>query len=89
MQDMRITLSASMEVYLLLQHSLVIGSQSCSPDLPARGFPGDWKLPLLRLPSQDGSLSLVPLSPFSIFNTLVLPPFEDDGLLFWVPDVRR
>ena len=55
---------------------------------PARGFPGDWKLPLIRLPSRDGSPSLVPLSPFSIFSTLVLPPFEDNGLLFWAPNVR-
>ena len=31
---------------------------------PAGGFPGDWKLPLLRLPSRDESPSLVLLCPF-------------------------
>ena len=25
--------------------------------------------------------------PFLIFNIFVLPPFEDNGLLFWAPDV--
>ena len=33
-------------------------------DPPVRGFPGDWKLPVLRLPSRDGSLSIALLSPF-------------------------
>ena len=39
------------------------------PDPPVRGFPGVWKLPLLRLPSKGGSLSLALLSLFlsSIF----------------------
>ena len=37
------------------------------PDLPVRGFPGVWKLPLLRLPSRDGSLSLALLSLFLSF----------------------
>ena len=34
------------------------------PDPPVRGFPGVWKLPLLQLPSQDGSPSLALLSLF-------------------------
>ena len=34
---------------------------------PLRGFPGVWKLPLLRLPSRDGSLSLALLSLFLSF----------------------
>ena len=34
---------------------------------PVRGFPGVWKLPLLRLPSWDGSLSLALLSLFLSF----------------------
>ena len=34
------------------------------PDPPVRGFPGVWKLPLFRLPSQDGSPSLTLLSLF-------------------------
>ena len=37
------------------------------PDLPVRGFPGVWKLPLLRLPSRDGSPSLTLLSLFLSF----------------------
>ena len=37
------------------------------PDPPVRGFPGVWKLPLLRLPSRDGSLSLTLLSLFLSF----------------------
>ena len=37
------------------------------PDRPVRGFPGIWKLPLLRLPSRDGSLSLTLLSLFLSF----------------------
>ena len=36
-------------------------------DPPVRGFPGVWKLPLLRLPSQDGSPSLTLLSLFLSF----------------------
>ena len=32
--------------------------------------------------------SLVLLCPFLIFNIFVLPPFEDNGLLSWAPDVR-
>ena len=38
--------------------------QKLPPDPPVRGFPGVWKLPILRLPSQDGSLSLTLLSLF-------------------------
>ena len=60
--------------------------QKLPPDLPVRGFPGVWKLPLLRLPSQDGSPSLT-LSSLFFLLYFVLPPFEDNGLLFWVPDV--
>ena len=37
----------------------------------------------LRLPSWDGAPSLPLLSLFYFF----LPSFEDNGLLFWVPDV--
>ena len=36
-------------------------------DLLVRGFPGVWKLPLLRLPSRDGSPSLTLLSLFLSF----------------------
>ena len=54
-------------------------------DLPVRVFPGVWKC-FLRLPSQDRSLSLPLLSHFYLLY-FFLPPFEDNGLLFWVPDV--
>ena len=41
--------------------------QKLPPDLPMRGFPGVWKLPLLRLPSRDRSPSLDLLSLFLSF----------------------
>ena len=54
-------------------------------DSAVRVFPGVWKLlSFLRLPSQDGS-PFLPL--LSLFLSFVLPPFKDNGLLFWVPDV--
>ena len=57
-------------------------------DSPVRVFPGVWKrLSFLRLPSPDRSLSLPLLSFFLSFIYFFLPPFEDNGLLFWVPDV--
>ena len=42
---------------------------------------------ILRLPSQDGAPSLPLLSLFSIFYIFFLPVFEDNNLLFGVPDV--
>ena len=55
-----------------------------STDLAVRVFPGVWKLlSFLRFPSRDGALSLPLLSLFLYF---FLPPFKDNGLLFWVPD---
>ena len=56
-------------------------------DSPVRVFPGVWKLlSFLRLPSWDRSPSLPLLFLFLSF-IFFLPPFEDNGLLFWVPDV--
>ena len=56
-------------------------------DSAVRVFSGVWKLlSLLRLPFQDGALSLL----FCLSSCLLyffLPPFEDNWLLFWVPDV--
>ena len=57
-----------------------------STDSALRVFPGVWKLLLLRLSSRDGAPSLPLLSLFLSF-IFFLPPFEDNGLLFWVPDV--
>ena len=56
-------------------------------DSPVRVFPGVRKLlSFLRLPSWDGSPSLTSFVSFYLFY-FFLPPFEDNGLLFWVPDV--
>ena len=56
-------------------------------DSAVRVFPGVWKLPsFLRLPSR---MNLHPYHFCLSFYLLYffLPPFEDNGLLFWVPDV--
>ena len=56
-------------------------------DLPVRVFPGVWKLlSFLRLPSQDGAPPYLFCLSFYLLY-FFLPPFEDSGLLFWVPDV--
>ena len=55
-------------------------------DSAARVFPGVWKILSLRLPSQDGALSLLLLSLFCLLY-FSLPLFKDNGLLFWVLDV--
>ena len=56
-------------------------------DSAVRVFPGVWKLlSFLRLPSRDVTPSLPLLSLFLSF-IFFLPPFKDNGLLFWVPDV--
>ena len=56
-------------------------------DSAGRVFPGIWKLPSsLRLPSWDGAPFLSFVSLFIVYISF-LPPFEDNGLLFWVPDV--
>ena len=55
-------------------------------DSAVRVFPGVWKPLFLRLPSRNGAPFLPLLSLFLSF-IFFLPPFEDNGLLFWVPDV--
>ena len=55
-------------------------------DSAVRVFPGVWKPLFLRLPSRDRAPSLPLLSLFLSF-IFFLPLFEDNGLLFWVPDV--
>ena len=53
-------------------------------DLAVRLFPSVWKLlSFSRLPSRDRAPSL----PLFVFYIFFLPPFEDNGLLFWVRDV--
>ena len=57
-------------------------------DSPVKVFLDVWKLlSFLRLPSWDRSLSLPLLSLFFNLLYFFLPPFEDNRLLFWVPDV--
>ena len=55
-------------------------------DSAVRVLPGVWKLLFfLRLPSWDRAPSLPLLSLF-LFFYFFLPPFKDNGRLFWVPD---
>ena len=61
------------------------------PKLPTdplvRVFPGVWKLlSFLRLPSQDRAPPYLFCLSFYLLY-FVRPPFKDNGLLFWVPDV--
>ena len=62
-------------------------------DSAGRVFPGVWKPLFLKSPSQDrlpflGQSSLTTsFVSFFIFYILSRPVFEDNGLLFWVPDV--
>ena len=57
-------------------------------DSAVRVFPGVWKiLSFLRLPSRDGAPSLPLFVSLFVFYIFFLLPFEDNGLLFWVPDV--
>ena len=56
-------------------------------DLAARVFPGVWKPLFLRFPSWDGALSLYLLCLLFHLLYFFLLVFEDNDLLFWVPDV--
>ena len=60
-----------------------------STDLPVRGLPGAWKLLLLHdsLPEMSLSPLLFCLSFYLLYS--VLPPFEENGLPFWIPGVLR
>ena len=55
-------------------------------DLAVRVFPSVWKLLFLRLPSRDRAPSL-PLLSLLCLLYFFLSVFEDNELLFWVPDV--
>ena len=56
-------------------------------DSAVRVFPGVWKvLSFLRLTSRDRAPSLLFCLSFYLLY-FFLPPFEDNGLPFWVPDV--
>ena len=55
-------------------------------DSAVRVFPGVWKPLFFRLPSRDGAHPYLFCLSFCLLY-FFLPPFEDSGLLFWVPDV--
>ena len=57
-----------------------------STDSAVRVFPGVWKPLFLRLPSRDGAPSL-PLLSLLCLLYFFLSVFEDNELLFWMPDV--
>ena len=56
-------------------------------DLPVRVFPGVWKLLVFKdsLPGSDLCPYVFCLSFYLLY--FFLPPFEDSGLPFWVPDI--
>ena len=62
-------------------------------DSAGRVFPGVWKPLFFKFPSRDGlpfpGRSSLPTSfvSFFVFYIFPLPVFEDNGLLFWLPDV--
>ena len=56
--------------------------------LPVRGFPGVWKLLCHDSLPRMGLLPLLFCLSFCL-SYFVLPPFEENGLPFWVPGVLR
>ena len=62
-------------------------------DWAGRVFPGAWKPLFLKFPSRDGlpfpGRSSPPHLLCLLFRLLYffLPVFEDNGLIFWLPDV--
>ena len=77
-------------IYLFIYFPLLVMLPSEIPKLPTdppvRGSPGAWKL-LFKgsLPGMGFCPYLFCLSFYLLY--FVLPPFEDNGLPFWVPDV--
>ena len=69
--------------YMILHMFQYHSPKSSHPPLPQS--PKDCSL-FLRLPSRDRAPSLPLLSLFLSF-IFFLPPFEDNRLLFWVPEV--
>ena len=59
---------------------------SLATDLTVRVFPRVWKL-LFKTPFPGWSSIPTSFVSFFVFYIFFLPPFEDNGLLFWVPDV--
>ena len=57
-------------------------------DLPVRGFPTVWKLLLLHDIS-PGQVSVPNSCLYFCLLNFVLPPFEENAVPFWVPDILR
>ena len=55
-------------------------------DLPVRVFPGVWK-PLFCKTPFPGRISIPTSFVFLFYFIFFLPPFENNGLFFWVPDI--
>ena len=55
-------------------------------DSAVRVFPGVWK-PLFKTPFLGQSSIPTSFVSLFVFYIFFLPPFEENGLLFWVPDV--
>ena len=56
-------------------------------DSPVRVFPGVWKLLFFKTPCLGWSSIPTSFVSLFIFSIFFLSPFQDNGLLFWVPDV--
>ena len=56
-------------------------------DSPVRVFHGVWKPLFFKTPFLGWSSVPTSFVSFLVFYIFFLPPFEDTGLLFWVPDV--
>ena len=56
-------------------------------DLPVRVFPGVWKLLFFKTPFPRWISIPTSFVSLFIFYIFFLPSFEDNGMLFWVPDV--
>ena len=54
-------------------------------DSPVRVFPGVWKRLFFKTPFLGWISSPTSFVSLFIFYIFFLPPFEDNGLLFWVP----
>ena len=56
-------------------------------DSAVRVFPGVWKPLFFKTPFLGRSSIPTSFVSLFVFYIFFLPPFEDNGLLFWVPDV--
>ena len=82
--------ASTLWVFIIYLFFLLVMLSSVLPrlatDSAVRVFPGVWKPLFLRLSSQNGAPSL-PLLSLLCLLYFFLSVFEDNELLFWVPDV--